>query len=147
MKPTTLLRIASVLAFLQLLAHTFLFLRASPSHGVEEVAVVEAMKTHYFNFGGFTRSYWDFYFGYGIFAAFNVFIEGVLFWQLATVAKTEPSRIKPMAALFCFANIVYALLCLKFFFIIPVVPDVALAIILALAYIAARQKRNDRRLY
>src|SRR6266581_4174942 len=90
MKPTVLLRIASVVALVQFAAHTLLFVFSSPKHGPEESAVVEAMKAHRFDFIGSMRSYWDFYFGYGLEPAFFCLLEAVLFWQLATIAKTTP---------------------------------------------------------
>src|SRR5213593_3211603 len=100
MKPTVLLRIASVVALVQFAAHTLLFVFSSPKHGPEESAVVEAMKAHRFNFIGSMRSYWDFYFGYGLEAAFFCLLEAVLFWQLGTIAKTAPLVIRPIVVLF-----------------------------------------------
>ena len=65
-KPSTLLRVASILAAVQYIAHTFLFLSATPTHGPAERAVIDAMHSHRFGVAGFARSYWDFYFGYGL---------------------------------------------------------------------------------
>ena len=90
MKTTTFLRIASILALLQFAAHTALTLFGRPGHGAEEIALVEAMKSHHFDFLGSSRSYWDFHFGYALFASFNCLIQAVLFWQLAMFAKTDP---------------------------------------------------------
>jgi len=45
------------------------------------------MKTHFFSFGGWQRSYWDFNFGYGLMTITTVFIETLVFWQLATLAR------------------------------------------------------------
>ncbi len=137
MKPTILLRIASVVALLQFAAHTFLFLSSSPKHGPEEVAVVEAMKAHRFDFMGSLRSYWDFYMGYGLEAAFICLVEAVLFWQLATVASTSAPVVRPIIALFCFANIGHAVLAWRYFFTIPMVPDLAIAVCLAFAFVRA----------
>lgn len=139
LRPARLLRGASVLAFLQGTAHALMFVSASPKHGPDEIAVLETMKGHRFDFLGSSRSYWDFYFGYGLFAAFNCFVEAVLFWQLATLASTLPSRTRPIVALFCFANLAYATLCWRYFFITPIVPDLALALCLGLAFMAAGQ--------
>lgn len=133
MKAGTLLRTTSILALLQGCAHTLMFLRAVPRHGPEEIAVLEAMKFHRFDFLGSVRSYWDFYFGYGLFAAFNCFVEAVLFWQLAALASAGAAT-RPIIALFCLANVGYALLCWRYFFITPIVPDVAIAICLLLAF-------------
>ncbi len=66
MKPSLLLRFASGIALVQFAAHTILFVFSSPKHGPAESAVIEAMKAHRFDFMGSLRSYWDFYFGYGL---------------------------------------------------------------------------------
>ena len=137
MKPTVLLRIASGVALVQFAAHALLFLFSSPKHGPEESAVVEAMKAHHFNFIGSMRSYWDFYFGYGLEAAFFCLLEAVLFWQLATIAKTAPLVIRPIVALFFLANIGHAILVLRYFFITPLVPDILIAACLAFAFMTA----------
>jgi hypothetical protein len=141
MMTSILLRIASVTALLQGVAHTAMFVSATPRHGARELAVVEAMKMQRFDFLGSLRSYWDFYFGYGLFAAFNCFIEAVLFWQLARIAATHPSLVRPIVALFCVANVGYACLAGMYFFVTPIVPDVVLAVCLALAFFAP-QVRN-----
>lgn len=97
------------------------------------------MKSHRFNFGGVVpHSYWDLYFGYGLFAAFNCLIEGALFWQLATIARGDPVRVKPIIALFFVANAGYAILVWKYFFLVPIFPDIAIAVCLGLAFISAR---------
>src|SRR5258708_12558210 len=96
MTATTFLRIAAIVALLQFAAHTSLIIFSSPKHGPEEVAVVQAMKSHRFNFLGSQRSYWDFYFGYALEAAFICLIEAVLFWQFAGGASTSPLLLPPI---------------------------------------------------
>lgn len=90
MKPAMFLRIAAVLALLQGLGHGFLFTTYVPMHGAEEAAVVDAMRSNAFSFSGHMHSYWDMYFGYGLMAVLNCFIEAALFWQLAGIAKSSP---------------------------------------------------------
>jgi hypothetical protein len=141
-KTPAILRLASALALLQFLAHTWLFVTATPRHGPAEAAVIAAMKGHSFEFRSAVRSYWDFYYGYGLFAAFTVFVEAVLLWQLAGLAAHDPARARPMAALFAFANLGYAALCLRYFFITPVVPDVVIALCLVWAVVAAGSRRS-----
>jgi len=140
MKPTTLLRVAAILALLQFIAHTSLVISAHPTHGPEEVALVAAMKSQRFHFrlAPAPRSYWNFYFGYGLFASFNCLVEAVLFWQLVGLARTAPSRVRPIAGLFCGANLVYAALVWRFFFLVPLVPDVAIALCLGGVALALR---------
>lgn len=137
MNPIVLLRLASVVALIQGGAHTLLVVFGAPTHGPTEVAVVEAMKGHRFNFLGSARSYWDFYFGYALFAAFNCAIEAVLFWQLARMGGEPASLVKPVIALFVVANLGYAILAWKYFFLTPIVPDLAIAICLGLTLMSA----------
>src|SRR4029079_19378373 len=125
-----LLRTASIVALLQGLAHTFLIVSAAPKHGPDEIAVLGAMKAHRFDFLGSRRSYWDFYFGYALFVALTCVIEAVLFWQLATLAAAQPALARPIVALFCGANVGFALLAAKYFFVTPIVPDVVIAVCL-----------------
>lgn len=126
------LRIASVIALLQFVAHTTLILRYQPKHGPEEVRVVQTMKAYAFRFGGTaTHSYWEMYFGYALFAAFNCLVEAVLFWQLAGMMPA--AGVRPIVALFLVANVVYALLVARYFFLLPLYADVAIAICLGLA--------------
>jgi hypothetical protein len=133
----TLLRIAAVLALLQGIAHAALIVFASPKHGPEEVAVIEAMKSHRFNFLGAQRSYWDFYFGYALIAAIICLVEAVLFWLVAGVASLSPSVIRPIAGVFIAFNIMHALLAARFFFITPIVPDILITLCLVLAFVRA----------
>jgi hypothetical protein len=132
-----LLRIASVVAVLQCAAHTVLILFSSPKHGPEEVAVVEAMKAHKFDFLGSKRSYWDFYFGYALMAAVVCFVQAVLFWQLAEFADVSQPLVRAVTALFLVANVVHALLAWRYFFITPIVPDIVIVVCLALAFVRA----------
>ena len=132
-----LLRTASIVALLQGLAHTVLIVSATPKHGPDEVAVLGAMKAHRFDFLGSMRSYWDFYFGYALFVALTCVIEAVLFWQLAGLAAAHPALARPIVALFCGANIAFALLAAKYFFVTPIVPDVVIAVCLGVALLAA----------
>ena len=134
MTPSTLLRIAAVLALLQGAAHATLIVFASPKHGPEEVAVIEAMKSRRFNFLGARRSYWDFYFGYALIAAIICVVETVLFWQ---VAGLGPSIIRVVAGVFIAFNLVHAILAGRYFFITPIVADLLITGCLVLAFLGA----------
>ncbi len=141
MKPVTILRVAAAIALLQFIGHATLFLTYVPKHGAEEIAVVQAMRDHIFNFSGMQRSYWDMYFGYGLMAAINCLFEAVLFWQLAAIAKTSARLVQPVVALFLVANLVYAALVWIYFFPLPGYFDLAIGLCLGLALFAGRTKR------
>ncbi len=133
MNTTVLLYIAAALALVQYIAHAFLFLRAKPSHGQDEIDVVTAMKSHRWNFSGFSRSYWDFYFGYGLLAILWGIIEIFLLWQLAGIAGISSVSITAFLILLLAANIGHAILTLRYFFLVPAIFDFLIALVLVLA--------------
>jgi len=141
MKPVTILRVAAAIALLQFIGHATLFLTYVPKHGAQEIAVVQAMRDHIFNFSGMQRSYWDMYFGYGLMAAINCLFEAALFWQLAAIAKTSARLVQPVVALFLVANLVYAALVWIYFFPLPSYFDLAIGLCLGMALFAGRIER------
>ena len=143
MRPALFLRIASVVALVQFLAHGFLIVSYVPRHGAEEIALVEEMKSHYFFQGLAPHSYWDLYSGYAFFAALNCLIEAVLFWQLAAASKRNPAGIKPIVALFLVANLAYGALILNYFFLVPFVPDMVIAACLAAAFATSGSSEKE----
>jgi hypothetical protein len=142
MKLATLFRIAAVVALIQFIGHGTLFLTYEPKHGPQELAVVQAMRTHYFSFSGYVRSYWDMYFGYGLFSAFNCLIEALLFWFTAPFADAAGRRILPIAAIFLFANVGYTALISRYFFALPGYFDVTLAALMILALLLALRRTS-----
>jgi hypothetical protein len=135
MGPLTLVRTAATLAAVQGIAHGTLFLRAKPRHGPAEVAVIEAMQGNRFDFARATRSYWDFYIGYGLEAAAACLVEAVLFWQLARMAESQPALVRPTVALFVLVNLGHALLAARYFFYVPIVFDLLIATCLGGAFL------------
>ncbi len=137
MNTVTILRIAGVLAAVQGTAHSVLFLTAKPRHGAAEVGVIEAMKSNRF-FAGGTRSYWDFYFGYGLLAAAACFVQAILFWQLGTIATSHPELVRPMVGLFFLANLGHALLIARYFSLyVTIAFDLLIAACLAGGFVLA----------
>ena len=144
MNTPVLLRIAAALAFVQFCAHTTMFVTYAPMHGAEETSVVQAMQSHFFSFSGWSRSYWDLYFGYGLFSAFNCLIEAVLFFQLASIAGKNPRIVRMIAGLFLVANIGYATLIYRYFFPLPGYFDIAIALLLGAVIFTASKSPNRK---
>ena len=94
------------------------------------------MQANRFDFAGAMRSYWDFYYGYGLEAAAACLVEAVLFWQLARVARSQPTVVQPIVALFVVVNVGHALLVARYFFYVPIVFDLAIAVCLGWALMA-----------
>ena len=144
MSPVALFRLAALVALVQFLAHTAMFVSYRPVHGPEEVAVVETMKAQVFSFSGYIRSYWDMYFGYGLFSAFNCLLEAMLLWFLASVASTAPRQAAFGAGIFLLANLVYTALVFRFFFLLPGLFDLALAALMAWILFSSLRTRSAR---
>ena len=138
MRSGLLLRIVSVVALLQFIGHGTMFVRARPTHGPEEVAVVNAMRSHAFRFALAPRTYWDMYFGYGLEAAFVCLVEAALFWLVAATAAENRALIQSVAGLFAIANVAHiAMLARCFAFPVPMVFDALIAMGLVAAALVA----------
>ncbi len=138
MTSTLLLRLVAVVALLQFIGHGTLFVRARPTHGPDEVAIVEAMRSHAFTFASAPRTYWDMYVGYGLEAAFVCLVEAVLFWQLAGAAPGSGALVRSVAGLFAVANLAHIAMLVRYFaFPLPMVFDGIIAVGLIAAAILA----------
>jgi len=138
MTAALLLRILAVVALLQFIGHGAMFVRARPSHGPEEVAIVEAMRSRAFKFAIAPRSYWDMYFGYGLEAAFICLVEALLFWLLAAASPADAALVRSIAALFAVANIAHCVMLVRYFaFPVPMLFDTVIALgLIAVAIVA-----------
>lgn len=137
MRATLFLRGASVLAIIHAILHTIGGVLGKPKNGAPEVAVIAAMKSSSFNVMGSMRTYWDFFYGYGWLLGIALLVEGILFWQLATIAKTNAAPIRPIIMLFCVNFLVTTVIAWKYFFIAPAITELLIALFLAGAYFAA----------
>ena len=134
----TLLRIVALVAFLQFVGHGTMFVKARPTHGPAEVAVVGAMRTQTFTFASAPRTYWDMYFGYGLEAAFVCLVEAILFWLLAGAVRAAGAQagsaasgaalVRSVAWLFAAANVAHIVLLARYFaFPLPMAFDGVIA--------------------
>jgi hypothetical protein len=142
MKTTLFLRIASVLAIVHAVLHTIGGVISKPRNGAPELAIIEAMKSRSFDVMGSLRTYWDFFFAYGILVSIALLVEGILFWQLATIAKTNAAAVKPILILFTLNFLVTSVIAWKYFFFAPAVTELLIAASLAAAYFAAPARAN-----
>ena len=139
MKTSTLLRIAAVITFLYFAGHTA-GIPWTPGEGAADAAVIEAMKSDHFLVMGVLRSYWDFYFGFGVTISVVLLAQAVILWQLAALAKTDGARLRPIIATFFVAFVVNAILGWMYFFAIPAVMATVIATFLAIAFVTAGKR-------
>ena len=134
MKATIFLRIASVLTLIHCVLHTIGGVFGSPSHGAEEIAVIESMKSHQFAVMRSMRSYWDFFFGYGLFVAITLLALAILLWQLSTLTKTHAVQTRPMLVVLCVCFLGLTVVSWNYFFIAPAVTELLIALFIGLAF-------------
>jgi hypothetical protein len=139
-KTTLLIRIASGLTILHAVLHTIGGVLSKPNNGAAEIAIIDAMKSRAFNVMGSMRTYWDFFFAYGILISIALLVEGILLWQVATLAKSNAAAIKPILLLFTLNFIVTSVIAWKYFFFAPAVTEMLIAAFLTAAYFAASSK-------
>jgi hypothetical protein len=138
MKPVIFLRIASVLTFLHAALHTIGGVFGGAAPGVQQ-ATVAVMKANEFAVLGVTRSYWDFYMGFGLVVSVFLTMEAVVFWQLGSLAKADALRLRPVVATFLIGYLGAAVVSYRYFFAGPVITEILIALCLGLALASAKQ--------
>ena len=134
------LRTTAVIAGIQGIGHAALFLSARPTHGPAEVAIISAMRSQSFNFGGFgPHSYWDMYFGYGLLAVvFALFIAAIL-WILADF-RSETHCVRRGVVVVGLTVAAHAIIVVRYFFLVPFVFDVAVIAGLVITLLLSARK-------
>lgn len=140
MRPSLLLRIASILTLLFAAGHTAGGLSFWSPAG--ETEVLSAMRSFRFDAGGISRTYLDFYLGFGFIIGVYLLIQAAALWQLASIAKSDALSARPLIGSFLLAPVASAVLSWRFIFVGPVVSFIVIAICLGLAFYAAG-KRSD----
>ena len=137
MSPSLLYRVASVLLVLFGLGHQLGFRRVDPRWGVD--SAIGALKATQFQVQGMTRTYWDFFSGFGFFVTVLLFFSAILAFQLAGLSKESLRSLRVVTWAFALSFVVITLLTWRYFFIAPLVFSslVALCLIMA-AWSAAR---------
>jgi len=136
-KPVVFLRIASVLTLIHAVLHTVGGVFGKVDPGPAAVAVA-AMKANQFPLMGNMRSFWDF--GLGLALSISMTAEGILMWQLASLAKSEARRLRPMMATFLVAYLAIAVNSNLHFFLAPVVFEIIIAACFGAAIVTAKGK-------
>ena len=136
-KPVVFLRMAAVLTFIHAVLHTVGGVFGHVGPGPAAVAV-QAMKINQFLLMGHLRSFWDFYRGLGLGATISLTSESIVFWQLASLAKTEERRLLPILITFTVAYSVLAVNSYAYFFIGPVIVEILIAACLGMAIFTSK---------
>ena len=135
------LRIASVISALFAAGHTLGGTQSWSPPG--ETEVLRAMRSFRFDAEGVSRSYSDFYIGFGYTITICLLLQAVLLWQLAAIAKADPLRVRGVVVSFLLASVASAFVSWKFIFALPAVFSVVIAACLGTAIVTARRGAGE----
>jgi len=124
-----LYRIAAVLILLFDLGHSAGFPWSDPKWGVD----TGAMRSSQFQVLGFTRTYWDFYVGFGLFVSVFLLLAAMLAWQLGGLSKQTAPLLRATAWVLSLCFVAVTFLSWGYFFTIPIIFSVLIAICLVSA--------------
>ena len=129
MKSRVFYRISAVLILLFDLGHSAGFPWSDPKWGVD----TGLMRSSHFTVVGFSRSYWDFYVGFGLVVSVFLLLAAILAWQLGNLpAQARPSmRGTAWALALSFAAM--TVLNWIYFFTIPIIFSSAITVCLVAA--------------
>jgi hypothetical protein len=131
LKPVPFYRIASVLLLLFAVLHTFGFRQVDPQWGVE--SLISSMRSIHFDIMGTSRTYWDFFVGFGLFFTIFLVFAAVLAWQLGGLSRdaSEIMRGPAWALVICFAAV--TILAFRYAFVVPIIFSIMILLCLAAA--------------
>jgi len=137
MKPALFLRIASVLTLIHSVLHTIGGVFGKPFDAAEATAIAASMRTR-FPVLGVMRSYADFYMGMGLGVTIFLTVDAVLFWILASMAKQDAARLRPLMIVFALGYLGFALNSYTFFFAFPIINEILIVACLVAAVVTAK---------
>jgi hypothetical protein len=136
MKPVIFLRIASILTLIHSILHTVGGVFGEPSPGT--ATMVAATMRLRFPVFGVMRSYADFYQGMGLGITIALTMDAAILWLLASLAKTDAPRLRPILAVLCGGYLALALNSYTFFFSGPVIAELFIVACIAAAIATAK---------
>jgi hypothetical protein len=84
-------------------------------------AVVTQMQSVQFEAMGAQRTYWDFYFGFGLISGADLAMLSAFLWWLANVARRDAAQVRAMLWVVIIAMVANAYLTYRYFFVVPIV--------------------------
>jgi hypothetical protein len=133
MTTTLWLRVSSVISLLFAAGHTLGGLREWSPMG--DNAVLRSMKTVRFETMGASRSYFDFFIGFGWSISVALVMQAALLWQLAALARAQSPAVRPMIVVFAVASAASGLIAWRYIFPVPALFSLLLVASLVVAWI------------
>jgi hypothetical protein len=134
------LRVAAVIMFLFAAGHTMGGRKAWSPLG--ETPVLQQMRTFQFDAMGTSRTYFEFYLGFGYVISVLQFMLAVLLWQVGGLAREHARLTRPLIGTFLVAALASTLVTWRYIFVVPTIFSIAYTLSVALAFIAASRART-----
>ena len=96
-------------------------------------AAIGALKTTPFRVQGMTRTYWDFFSGFGFFVTVLLFFAALLAFQLGGLSKESLKGLRLVTWGFALAFVAITLITWRYFFVAPLIFSGVVALCLLLA--------------
>jgi hypothetical protein len=130
------LRVASITSLLVAIGHTLGGRKYWSPMGPN--VVLEAMQSVPFKVFGVTRTYLDFYRGFGFCLGVFMLLQAVLLWQIAGTIEANRASARAMIAAFLVASIAVGILTAVFILPLPAALMAVVALSLLVAYLKTR---------
>ena len=111
-------RVASGLTMFFAAAHTAGILNPA-RQGPEEDALLDHMRSYHFQIMGATRTYWEFFFGFGLFLTAALVVVSLLSWKMGAVSDKDPGLALQLGWPLLCGQVAFAVLSWKYFFLAP----------------------------
>ena len=135
MTTVILLRTASVVSLLFTAGHSLGGLRQWSPMGENEV--LKAMTAVRFETMGVSRSYLDFFMGFGWSISVAMLMQTALLWQMASLARVDVAKVRPMIVVFALATLATGLISWRLILPLPAAFSGVLLIALVAAWVVA----------
>lgn len=141
MTTTLWLRISSIIALLFAAGHTLGSRKSWSPMG--DNPVLDQMKKVRFDVMGVSRSYFDFYMGFGYSLSVAMIMQAVLLWQLSILARSNPAALRPIIGVIGVAAVASGIIAWYFIFPLPALCELLLVIGLSVAYAVTSSPRQS----
>jgi hypothetical protein len=142
LKASLLYRIASVLLVLFAAGHTIGFRRTKPEWGVDPL--ITSMQQTHFAVDGFSRTYWSFFVGFGLFVSVLLLFAALVAWQLGSLPASTLLLMRVVAWGLAISFVIVTILSWRYFFIAPIVFSVIItACLIAAAWLSGKPAQSQ----
>jgi hypothetical protein len=132
LSPVVLIRFSSILFAILTLGHTSGYPWTADQH-LREKQLVASMKSVDLVFAGERSSYWNLYFGWGLYVAVLLLTLTIILWFLSNIARIAPRPVGIIIQIISASCLVEAYLSFRFFYMPPFLLSSAIFVVLQTA--------------